>query len=115
MKPKLKLAKFDGEMKQSVAWINKAEEFFCIHKILSNDEKVKYVSMQLEGQAYNWCMCWKKTTNICAYSWNTFNNDFFKQFEDVTEDFFSKITRIKQKGDVEEYTYEWEALAMRVP
>ena len=31
------------------------------------------------------------------------------------KDFFAKITRLQQKGDMEEYTYEWEALAMRVP
>ena len=33
----------------------------------------------------------------------------------IEKDFFAKITRLQQKGDVEEYTYEWEALAMRVP
>ena len=116
MKPKLELSKFKGETKQSVAWINKVEEFFCIHKILSNDEKFKCVSMQLEGRAYNWYMWWKKTTNTCAYSWDTFKNDFFKWFKDVTEkDFFEKITRLQQKGDVEEYTYEWEALLSQVP
>ena len=32
MKPKLELSKFNGETKLSVAWINKAEEFFSIHK-----------------------------------------------------------------------------------
>jgi hypothetical protein len=26
-------------------------------------------------------------------------------------DFFAKLTRIQQKGDVDEYTHEWEALA----
>ena len=116
IKPKLELAKFDGETKQSVAWINKAKEFFCIHKILSNDEKVKYVSMQLEGWAYRWYMWWKKTTNISAYSWDTLKNDFFKRFEDVIEkDFFTKITRLQQKCGMEEYTYEWEALVTQVP
>ena len=58
-------------------------------------------------------MWWKKMTNVCAYSWDTFKNDFFKRFEDVTE-FFAKITRLQQKGDVEEYIYEWEALATQV-
>ena len=116
MKPKLELAKFDGETKQSVAWINKVEELFCIHKISSNDGKVKCVSMKLKGQVYNWYMWWKKTTKICAYSWGTFKNEFFKRFEDVTEkDFLTKITRLQQKGDMEEYTYEWEALVTWVP
>ena len=108
----LKLAKFYSEKKQSVAWINKAEELFYIHEILSNNEKVKYISMQLECEVYNWYMWWKKTTHIYSYSQDTFKNDFFKRFEHVTKKgFFTKITRLQQKGDMEEYTYEWEALA----
>ena len=49
MIPKLKLPKFDGETKQSVTWIKKAQELFCIYKILSDDEKIKYASMQVES------------------------------------------------------------------
>ena len=72
--------------------------------------------MQLEGHAYNWHMWWNITTKVCSYSWHTFKNDFFKRFQDVAErDFFAKITRLPQKGDVEEYTYKWEALATQVP
>jgi len=88
-----------------VAWINKAEEFFCIHKIHSDDDKIKFASMQLEGRAYNWYMSWKIT--MSSYNWHTFKNDFFKRFQNINEkDFFAKITRIQQKGDVEYYTYE---------
>jgi len=72
--------------------------------------------MQLEGRAYNWYMWWKITTKVCSYSWNTFKNDFIKRFQDIAEKyFFAKITKIQQKSDVEEYSYEWEALATRVP
>lgn len=72
--------------------------------------------MQLEGRAYNWYIWWKITTNVCSYGWYTFKNDFFKRFQDVVEnDYFAKITRLQQKGDVEESTYEWEALETRVP
>ena len=42
-------------------------------------------------------------------------NDFFKRFEDLKEkDFFAKITKLQQKGDVDEYTDEWEYLATHV-
>ena len=45
-----------------------------------------------------------------------FKNDLFKRFKDLKEKyFFTKLTRLRQKGDIDEYTYEWEALATRVP
>lgn len=43
-------------------------------------------------------------------------NVFFKRFQGVKEEeFFSILTRLQQKGDVDEYTREWETLATRVP
>ena len=40
---------------------------------------------------------------------------FFKRFQGVNEkDPFETITIIQHKGNVDEYTYEWEALATRV-
>jgi hypothetical protein len=59
MRVKLELSKFDGDEKQSVAWINKEEEYFEIHNVQFNDEKVKYTSMQLDDIAFNWYMWWK--------------------------------------------------------
>ena len=106
--PNLELPKFDGDEKQCIAWINKAEEYFDIHSIPYDSEKIKYVAMQLEGNAYNWYMWWKTTTQVCSLSWNTFKNDFLNRFQGVTEKyFFAKITRLQQKGSVDEYTCEW--------
>jgi hypothetical protein len=48
--------------KQGMAWFNKKEEYFEIHGINNDDEKIKYASMQLEGDTYNWYMWWKKTS-----------------------------------------------------
>jgi hypothetical protein len=62
MRLKLELPKFDGDEKQSVAWINKEKEYFEIHNIHLNKEKLKYASMQLEGHAYNYYMWWKSAT-----------------------------------------------------
>ena len=42
-------------------------------------------------------------------------NDFFKRFEYLKEkDFFAKLTRVQQKGNIDEYTNEWESLVTRV-
>lgn len=72
--------------------------------------------MQLEGNAYTWYMQWKLTTKMCSYSQDNFKNDFFKKFQGVDKnDCFAKITRLEQNNVVDEYTYEWEALATQVP
>ena len=71
--------------------------------------------MQLEGWVYNWYMWWKVTTRETRINWNTFKHDLFKSFEDLKEkDFFARITRLQQKGNVDEYIDEWEALVTRV-
>ena len=60
-------------------------------------------------------MWWKVTTQTTKRNWNMFKNDFFKRFEDLKEkDFFAKLTRLQQKGDVDEYTDKWESLVTRV-
>ena len=84
------MSKFNGDTKQSVAWINKAGEFFSIHNITTDEEMIKYSSMQLEDRAYNWYMWWKVTTKTTKRKWKILKNNFFKGFEDLKEkDFFA--------------------------
>ena len=45
IKVKLELPKFDGDEKQCIAWINKAKEYFDIHNIHYDSEKIKYAAM----------------------------------------------------------------------
>ena len=88
-----------------MVWINKAEECFSIHNITADEEMIKYASMQLEERAYNQYMWWKVTTQETKLKWRTFENNFFKRFENSKEkDFITKLTRLQQKGDVDEYT-----------
>ena len=95
--------KFNGNKKCNVAWLNKAEEYFEIYDINNDDEKIRHTSMKMEGDAYNWYMWWKKTT--LATSWKKFKNAFLKRLQGVKEEeFFSALTRLQQKGDVDEYT-----------
>jgi hypothetical protein len=61
--------------------------------------------MILEGGAYNWYMCWK--TSIYSYDQDIYKNDFFKKFQGISkDDFFAKLTKLQQKGDVEEFTHD---------
>ena len=88
---------------------------FSIHNITADEEMIKYASMQLEDRTYNWYMWWKVTTHTTKHKWKMFKNNFFKWFEYLKEkDFFAKITKMQQKGGVDEYTDEWEALETHV-
>ena len=44
---KVELPKYNGDERQCIAWINKAEEYLDIHNIHYDDEKIKYASMHL--------------------------------------------------------------------
>ena len=48
-KAKIELSKYNGSEDQCVAWLNKAEEYFDIYNIQFDEEKVKYVSIHMEG------------------------------------------------------------------
>ena len=50
---KIEFSKYNGSEDQCVAGLNKADEYFGIYNIQSNEEKVKYVSIHMEGYAYN--------------------------------------------------------------
>lgn len=98
----LEIFKFDGNEKFSVAWFNKVEEYFEIYNINNDDEKIRHASMQMEGEVYNWYMWWKKTTQ--AISWTKYKNAFLKRYQGVKEEeFFSTLTMLQQKRDVDEY------------
>ena len=58
-KAKIELSKYNGSEDQCIAWLNKVEEYLDIYNIQSDEEKVKYASMHMEGYAYNWYMWWK--------------------------------------------------------
>ena len=113
---KVKLPKYDGDERQCIAWINKSKEYLNIHNIHYEGEKIKYASMHLEGNTYNWYLWWKNTTIICSHNWDSFGKDLTRRFQGIEEKYlFPKITRLQQKNSVDEYTCEWEAFSTRVP
>jgi hypothetical protein len=57
---KIELLKYNGSETQCVAWSNKAGQYLDIYNIKTDEEKIKYASMHLEGEAYYWYMWWKK-------------------------------------------------------
>jgi hypothetical protein len=112
-KAKIELSKYNGGDNQCMAWFHKTEEYFHIYNITTDEEKVKYAFMSLEGIVYNWYIWWKG--RIQSYTWNSFKNVFFLRFQGILEqECFSKLTRLQQKGSIDEFTHQWESLATRV-
>jgi hypothetical protein len=59
-------------------------------------------------------MWWKKSRY--SINWNKFKDEFFKRFQGIKEEyFFTELTKLQQKGNVNDFTHEWESLATRVP
>ena len=86
-KAKIELSKYNGSEDQCVAWLNKEEEYFDIYNIQSDEEKVKYVSMHMEGYVYNWYLWWKRDNFI--HPWNLFKNYFLIGFKESKKMNFS--------------------------
>jgi hypothetical protein len=54
--------------------------------------------------------------NGYTISWTKFKDDFFKRFQGIKEEeFFTELMRLQQKGNVDDFTRDWETLATRVP
>lgn len=68
--------------------------------------------MQLKGDAYKWYMWWKKSSY--SINSNKFKDKFFKHSTISKKIFFAEFTRLQQKGNVDDFTREWEALTTRV-
>jgi hypothetical protein len=57
-------------------------------------------------------MWWKKTGY--AISWTKFKDDFLKDSKVSKKRIFTELMRLQQKGNVDDFTREWETLATRV-
>jgi hypothetical protein len=111
-KDKIELSKYNGGDNQCVAWFNKTEEYFHIYNITTDEEKVKYASMYLKGIAYNWYLWWKEEfSHIIGILSKMI---FFKDSRASQIFCFSKLTKLQQKGSIDEFMHQWESLATRV-
>ena len=96
-------------MEVKVARFNKVEQYFNIYNITINEENVKYASMHLKGNKYNYYLWWKGENY--SYNEHLFKNNYPKRLQGITENkLFSEVIRLQQKGSVKESTHQWKAL-----
>jgi hypothetical protein len=68
----------------------------------------------LEGEAYDWFLWWFEKCDIHSFHWQNFTTALLKRFHNEEEDdVYTKFARLKQKGNVNGYTHEWEVLATK--
>jgi hypothetical protein len=71
-------------------------------------------SNSLEGEAYDWYLLWSRKCDAHSFHWNNFITTLFKIFYDKEDDdLYNKFIHLKQKGNINNYTHEWEVLATR--
>jgi hypothetical protein len=116
-KVKLDILKFDGEdNREGTRWINKVENYFSMHHISDDDDKINIASMYLEKTTCDWFLWWdSKCRGGLVRDWDTFKKIFFKRFQDIEEDeLFTKLTRLQQTGTMDEFFNEIHVLATHV-
>jgi len=70
--------------------------------------------ISMDGSVNHWFKFWKrKTPNP---SWNELKDTFFRIYGGWDKSFvFEKLTKIKQKGSMEEFVQEFKALVSQAP
>jgi hypothetical protein len=68
----------------------------------------------LEGEAYDWYLWWSRKCDARSFHWKSFTTSLLKRFHDEEDDdLYNKFVLLKHKGNVNDYTHEWEVLATR--
>jgi hypothetical protein len=85
------------------------EGIFESNPLLGEQEKIMTASNNLEGEAYDWFLWWSKKCDARSFHWQRFTTAIIKRFYDEEDNaLYNKFVHLKQKGNVNDYTHEWE-------
>jgi hypothetical protein len=70
-------------------------------------------SNSLEGEAYDWYLWWSGKCEARSFHWKNFTTLLKRFHDEEDDDLYNKFMHLKQKGNVNNYTHEWEVLATR--
>ena len=89
----------------------KLEQFFEIEKV-PEDNKIRRVMMQLEGQALQWHQYYVKANgDLVSIPWMTYLVDLWKRFSDSEfSDPMADLVSLKQTNSVEDYYNQFLSL-----
>jgi hypothetical protein len=112
---KKELPKYDNkDHRGDIVWINKKDKFFESNPLLGEREKVMTTSKSPEGEAYDWYLWWFRKCDASSFHWKNFTTNLLKRFHDEEDDYlYNKFIHLKHKGNINNYTHEWEVLETR--
>jgi len=71
-------------------------------------------SKNLERESYDWFLWCSIKCDTHSFHWKSFATALLKRFHDKeNDDPCNKFMYLKQKGNINDYTHEWEVLAIR--
>jgi len=98
----------------AIIWENKMECIFELNPSLCEQKKIVTTSNNLEGEAFDWLLRWSGKCDARSFYWQNFTSALLQRFEDEEEDdLYTKFVHLKQKGNINDYSHEWEVLATR--
>ena len=115
-KIKKELLQCDGkDHKRTIIWVNKIKGIFKSNSPLGEQEKIMSISNNLEEEeTYDWLLQWIGKCDAHSFYWKNFTITSLKRFHGEEEyGLYIKFIHIKQKGNVNDYTREWEVLTTK--
>ena len=110
------LPTFDGTPKFTTKeWVEKLDTYFQLHKVFEI-EAIKIVALHLAGEAQDWWFHGLTTLgNHHIISYLAFTKNLVERFDlRDPEAQFSKITKLNQEGDLEDYIAKYLQLSVMV-
>lgn len=94
-------------------WLFKVNHFFTYHNIPTQN-RLRLVSLHMEGKVLVWFQDLEQSGRIST--WDAFVNALIIRFGPTTyDDPMEQVAKLTQKGSVEYYKAEFEALSNRLP
>ena len=106
------MKKFDG--KDLITWIFQMEQLFELHQVPTL-QTVTIASLYLESDQFVWYqwLCDRKKEFII--SWSIFTKELIALYKDInSNNFFSQLVNLKQKGSVTYHIKQFQQLSLRV-
>ena len=108
--PNMDMRKFDG--KDPVTWVLQMKQYFDLNNV-QNTQKVRIATLHLEQNTfvlYRW-LCSHKN----FFTWSIFTEEMIADYEDTkSNNFFSQLINLKQKGSVVDHIEDFQKLNLRV-
>jgi hypothetical protein len=90
------------------------EGIFELNPPLGEREKLMTSSNNLEGESYDWFLWWSRKCDDNSFHWKSFTTALLKRFHDKEDDdLYKKFMHLKQKRNVNDYSYECEVMKTR--